>query len=259
MRRVLFVAVLVAMLLGIGSVAFADEPKTEGLPPTVYTYSAAQLGDVWWFFVPGYYPGERVDACMYRPATAAWSVLNQQWVSLGWPLYAWDPVLLDVVPMGPKWGSWWWGKSTLIADVNAYMAPPEEPLVLGQTNASQFRRMNLTNEDEIFLFADNWGYYYAEFMFSRDEVWFPCSVPLKWKCNFFADAFTYVEHSPYLMTYECLGVECLMWPSWMTERMDTVSPLEVHIQGELYDWGSAYHIFPFEVLGYIWKFQDIDF
>jgi hypothetical protein len=240
------------MLLGIGSVAFADEPKTDGLPPVYTPYKWSLLGDVWWFFAGGFYPGERVDAYMYRPATAAWSPALGAWVSLGWPLRS------DIGPEGPNWGTWWWGRSVGGADVNDYIPPPDFPAFV-QTNASQFRRMNLTNEDAIFLFADSFGYYYAEFMQSRDEVWYPCSFPLKWKCNFWADEFTYVYHSPDLMVYECLTpFECLSWP-WVGEPRDTVSPLEVHIQGFLYDFGSTYYIFPFEVRGMTWKWQDIDF
>jgi len=269
MRRVLFVAVLVTMLLGIGSVAFADEPKTDGLAPIYTPYKWSQLGQVWWFFAGGFFPGERVDAWMYRPATAAWNVLTQQWVSGPWPLKS------DIGPEGPNWGTWWWGRSVGPANVNDYIAPPEDPFALFQTNASAFRRMNLTAkcddvadpgcQDPVYLFADSFGYYYVEFMQSRDEVWFPCSFPLKWKCNFWADEFTYVFHSPDLMTYECLGpFECLSWPkdpvmNAVLDPRDTVSPLEVHIQGELYDFGSAYYIFPFEVRGMSWKWQDIDF
>lgn len=48
--------------------------------------------------------------------------------------------------------------------------------------------------------TDAWGFYYARFMLPRDEVWYPCSYPCKWGCNFYlpyADLWEF--HSPWLV------------------------------------------------------------
>jgi hypothetical protein len=241
MRRVLYVSVVLAMLLGTVGVAWAEEPE-QG-PIIVGDYDADLLGDVWTYYYGGFFPGERVDVYLYRPATAYWNAGTQAWEAQGWPLAE-----------GPYWGTWWWG-SDADAAVNMYMPAPEEPEYY-QYNDSAYRRMNLTNEDAVFLYADTFGWYYAEFMHSRDEVWYPCSFPLKWKCNYWADASTYVYHSPAVMAYECIGPLCLDWP-W-TAPYDTVGPLEAHTFGELYWYGSPWYIEPYEVLGYYWKFEDLN-
>lgn len=138
----------------------------------------------------------------------------------GWPF-----------PGGPDWGTWWW-------------TGPD----------SEMRRQSWPS----WQYTDDWGFYYAEFMFPRDEVWFPCSFPLKWKCNYVVDPLGTIEwHSPAEMAYECRWVdpmvlECLQWP-WPVDPMDTVSPLEVYLIDE-FGWG---YIIPFEVLGMFWKFSDI--
>jgi hypothetical protein len=251
------------MLLGTASVAWADEPKTDGVLPTFGSYDRDLLGDVWSYLYPGFFPGERVDAWMYRPATAAWDNVNFWWHSLKWPLKS------GAGPTGPVWGTWWWG-SSLYANVNAYMAPPEDPTLPFQDNASEFRRMNLTArcavqpcEDPVYLFADGFGWYYAKFMHSRDNVWYPCGFPLRWQCNFWANEFVYEFHSPSIVAYECLGpFQCLTWPKdpvlgIVLNPRDTVSPLEVHVQGALYDYGSPWYIEPYEVVGYYWKWSDV--
>jgi hypothetical protein len=248
MRRVLFATIVLVLLLGSFSSAFADEPQR------VEQAQPATLGEVWWFYYPFGAPGIRVDAYMYRPGTALWvpnPALSQggDWVALGWPFAG-----------GPTWGTWWWGAQSVDGDV--HIAPPEDPTV-ATANDSEQRRMNLSGHaanpddpDPIFLYTDVWGYYYAEFMFSRDEVWFPCSYPLKWKCNYTIDAWTTEFHSPREMWYECIQVapgiwECLDWP-WALEPADTVSPLEVYLIDE---FGFAW-IIPFEITGYFWNWSD---
>jgi hypothetical protein len=236
--------VVLAMLLGTASVAFAEPQQG----PIIWgDYDPDMLGDVWTYYYDGFFPGERVDVFMYRPPTAEWCPGCGEWHDLGWPAYGgW---------VGPLWGTWYWGSSA-VGQNDVYMDPPEDPDVWGQVNDSEMRRMNLTNEDEVFLFADEFGWYYAEFMHSRDEVWFPCSFPLKWKCNYWLDPFTPIFHSPYAMAYECIGPFCLEWP-WAVDPQDIVSPLEVHTYGEGWIWGSAWWIEPYEVLGMYWKWSDI--
>jgi hypothetical protein len=134
----------------------------------------------------------------------------------GWPLV--DP---------PVVGTWWW-----------------------TGDGSQVRRQSWPD----WQFADMFGYYFTQFMLPRDEVWFPCSYPLKWKCNYIIDPYTIEWHSPATQPFE-LG---MYWP-WLdydaaANPMDTVSPLEVWLVGETgFGW-----IIEFEVTGYYWKWTDIN-
>jgi len=133
---------------------------------------------------------------------------------------------------GPSYGTWWW----------------EGP-------ASQQRRQSWP----AYQTTDEWGWYYAEFMFPRDSVWFPCGFPLQWQCNYVVDQLGTIEwHSPYAMAYECRWInpflmECLDWP-WAVAPYDTVSPMQVWLIDE---FGFAY-IIDFEILGMYWKFSDFE-
>jgi len=134
----------------------------------------------------------------------------------GWPFV--DP---------PVAGTWWW-----------------------TGGESQVRRQSWPT----WQFADMFGYYFTMFMLPRDEVWFPCSYPFKWKCNYIIDPYTIEWHSPATQPFE-LG---MYWP-WLdydaaANPMDTVSPLEVWLVGETgFGW-----IIEFEVTGYYWKWTDIN-
>lgn len=275
MRRVLFMTVLVAMLLGTASVAWADWPEdgpwtSGGAASIVGGYDPDTLGMVWTYNYGGFYPGEEVNVWLYRNRTATWSPTTQLWTSLAWPLDS-DPVAAGV--QGPKWGTWWWGSSGA-GNVNNYMEAPDFPAI-AQGNASAYRRQNLSAkcvpllpglpcEDPIYINADQFGWYYAKFMHSRDEVWYPCSFPYKWKCNYATSPTTVVFHSPYNVVYDCIGpFQCLTWP-WDTALIagdespqDTVGPLTAHIQGAGYFFGSPYYVEPYEVLGYSWKWSDV--
>jgi hypothetical protein len=227
MKRVMFLTLALVLLFGAVP-AFAQETQ----PPAVI------LGEVWWFYFDFGAPDLRVDAYLYRPATSAWvpdGLGGGDWVSLGWPFAA-----------APAYGTWWWDPTV----------PPENPL-LPALNDSQQRRMSYPS----YQYTDEWGFYYAEFMMPRDEVWFPCGFPLQWKCNYVLDPFGTMEwHSPAEMVYECRYLdpfmtilECLQWP-YAVDPMDTVSPLEVSLIDE---YGFGYTI-PFEVVGMYWKFSDFE-
>lgn len=231
MKRVLFLSIVLVMLLGTFSSAFAAEPiRVNQVPdPTL-------LGDVWWFYFDFGAPGIRVDAYLYRPATAFWNPLTLDWEELGWPFGA-----------APTYGTWWWwDPMTIPENWNSVVF-----------NDSGQRRQSWPS----YQYTDIWGFYYAEFMFPRDEVWYPCSFPLKWKCNYVVDQLGTIQwHSPAAMLYECrfldpnlLILECLQWP-WPVNPMDTVSPLEVYLIDE---YGFGY-VIPFEVLGMYWKFSDFE-
>jgi hypothetical protein len=208
MRRVLFAAIVLVLLFGSFSTAFAAEPQQ---------IDDVTLGEVWWFYFnfPTLAPGSRVDAYLYRPSTL-----------FGWPTVdfwgnPWPTV-------GPAYGTWF----------------KDEPM-------SQQRRMSYAED---WLYTDVWGWYYAEFMMPRDEVWFPCSFPFKWKCNYVIDPWTIEYHSPVDLDAE----PGMYWPwldfSILADPQDTVSPLEVLLIGED---GFTYNI-PFEVVGYYWKWTDIN-
>jgi hypothetical protein len=121
--------------------------------------------------------------------------------------------------------------------------------------------------------ADAFGVYYAEFMLPRDEVWYPCSYPYKWNCNYVlypGDPINppIVEyHSPAWQGNFELGLE---WPhfdaytyfvmgDWlgalaMANPMDTVSPLTA----KMLNTAGAGYFFDFEVDGYYWKWSDLE-
>jgi hypothetical protein len=201
MKRVLFATVVLVILLGSFSSAFADEPQQA---------TAAKLGEVWWFYFDFGVPFVGVDAYLYRPSTLG-----------GWPFAG-----------GPNFGTWWW---------------------TGPDSAQ--RRQSWPTWQN----ADEWGWYYTEFMLPRDEVWYPCGFPLQWKCNYVVDPFGTIEwHSPADMDYDCRFVnpfvlECLDWP-WLVDPQDTVSPLQVWLIDE---FGFAY-IIDFEILGMYWTFSDFE-
>ena len=129
----------------------------------------------------------------------------------GWPLI--DP---------PYAGTWWWTGGD-----------------------SEVRRQSWPT----WQFADEFGYYFTMFMLPRDEVWYPCSFPLKWKCNYIIDPYTVEYHSPATQPFEA----GLVWP-WAGNPMDTISPVEIWLMGES---GSGW-ILQFEITGYYWKWTDIN-
>jgi len=160
-------------------------------------------------------------------------------------MYLYRPSTLAGWPFagGPYWGTWWW-------------TGPD----------SEMRRQSWP----AWQYADVFGTYYAEFMLPRDEVWYPCSYPYKWNCNYViypGDPFNppIVEwHSPaYQGNFE-FGLAWPWWVWWMdptdpmawdlANPMDTVSPLEAYMIGET---GYGF-IFSMEVDGYFWKWSDLE-
>jgi hypothetical protein len=163
-------------------------------------------------------------------------------------MYLYRPSTLAGWPFagGPYWGTWWW------TDTDSEMRRQSWPA---------------------WQFADGFGVYYAEFMLPRDEVWFPCSYPYKWNCNFVIYPGDPINppvieyHSPaYQGNFE-FGLE---WPHYdvytylatadfdaalaVANPYDTVSPLEAYMIGE-----SGYgFVFSMEVDGYFWKWTDLE-
>jgi hypothetical protein len=212
MRRLVFAAVLIAMLVVPASV-LAEEPQLAPVPDGWWI-----LGEVWW--TPDevatdlmWAPFERVDAFMTRPSTLG-----------GWPL-----------TQAPIMGTWWW------------TGP-----------ASEQRRMSYAED---WKFANMFGGYYAEFMLPRDEVWFPCSYPLKWKCNYVLGDFSIEYHSPAAMAYECrwlneITLVCLDWP-WIVAPYDTISPVVIDIFNSESPFPMGYQ-YELEIAGYFWKYSDFE-
>lgn len=222
MRRVLFITLLLALLLttfGSASAQVSD---------------AAVLGEVWWFWGGGYTP-------VYDPKEDVWM---QQRVDM----YLYRPDTTD--------GVW-----PFVGDIvlGTYMMPYFESPLRRQTWPA-------------WQYADWDGFYYAEFMLPRDEAWFPCSYPYKWNCNYLfqANPTAPIEieyHSPYWQADFELG---LAWPyydlatyiltddfeaAWLTANpMDTTHPIVAYMVGET---GLTY-AFPFEILGYFWKWTDLE-
>jgi hypothetical protein len=123
-----------------------------------------------------------------------------------------------------------------------------------------------------FQFADEFGGYFAEFMLPREETWYPCSYPYKWKCNFVIFPGSPLElpvvewHSPVNQgNFEFP----LIWPWYDTATLvntgdidmalaaanpaDTVAPLQAKMIGAS---GNGF-IFSWEVTGYFWKLSDL--
>jgi len=163
-------------------------------------------------------------------------------------MYLYRPSTLAGWPFagGPYWGTWGWTDTD-----------------------SEMRRQSWPTWQH----ADGFGVYYAEFMLPRDEVWFPCSYPYKWNCNFVIYPGDPINppvieyHSPaYQGNFE-FGLE---WPHFdvytylatadfdaalaVANPADTVSPLEAYMIGE-----SGYgFVFSMEVDGYFWKWSDLE-
>jgi len=210
--------VTMALVLLLGT--FATAFAQEEFPGVV-------LGDLAEIEVWGLDAYEAVDVYLYRPPTIAWDPVGEIWV----PDYPFAG--------GPFNGT--------------YFYPTFE---------SEWRRQSYPAYTE----ADILGYYYAEFMLPRDEAWFPCSYPYKWNCNYARTG--YVEfHSP---VWQDDFEDGLAWPyfdsiyydatgdflgAWLLANpMDTVHPHVIVV-----DTASSGTVgFEFEVLGYYWKWSDLE-
>jgi hypothetical protein len=183
-----------------------------------------QIPDGWWIL------GELWDTPDYgNPGFDVWAPFERV------DAYMWQPSTIGGVwplTQAPIMGTWW--------------------LEIG---ASDYRRMSYAED---YWYADMFGGYYAEFMLPRDEVWFPCSFPLKWKCNFITPTGV-VYHSPAAMAYECwfegLNLVCLDWP-WAVAPYDTIAPVVIDIGNfeNIFPYGFEYEL---EIAGMFWKMSDI--
>lgn len=180
------------------------------------------LGELVPILVGGWEPFERVDAWLTRPAAV---------FPDGWPLVTQAPTV------GPTGNMWWW-----------------------TGGASEQRRWSYAEtEGTIFETSDMFGVWGAILMLPRDEVWYPCSFPLKWKCNYYMEG-EYFLHSPQTVNYLGFPAALEFWP-WIldfgaaADPQDTISPLLIDVQ----NYGAAPMGVQFEVVitGYDWKWSDI--
>jgi hypothetical protein len=237
MRRILYAAILLAVLLIPAANVSAE-------PDQVCDYEGANwdgwwlLGEIWW--TPDWLGDPEwwdVDCWNWAPGERVdtWMTRPAAWWPGGWPL-----------DQPPIMGGWW-------------MDAPE----------SDQRRMSYEFSGDDYKFANMWGGYYAQFMLPRDEVWFPCSYPYKWQCNYHPAPYTYEFHSPAVMAYECYYAFpnwiCLDWPwfyddgfnLWQEAPYDTISPAVIDIFNTESPWPYGYH-FELEIAGYFWKWSDLE-
>ena len=105
--------------------------------------------------------------------------------------YLYRPLTLGGWPFagGPTVGTWWW-------------TGPD----------SSQRRQSLA----AYQLTDEWGWYYAEFMFPRDNVWYPCGFPLQWQCNYVVDQLGAISGTPRLVwPTNAAGSTPSSWSAWI--------------------------------------------
>jgi len=228
MRRVLYAVILLAMLVIPASSAFAQEdgvcPFADPNPDGWWL-----LGEVWWT------PDWVADPGGWDPDCGNWDSYARvdTWMTRfstleGWPL-----------SQAPIMGDWWW------------TGP-----------ASEQRRMSFEFAGDDYKYANVWGGYYSQFMLPRDEVWFPCSYPYKWKCNYALAPGVYEVHSPAVtVTDFCLLPGCTdPWPWFFADgtqatMYDTISPVQIDIfDASLLPVGYSFEL---EIAGYFWKYSDL--
>ncbi|MFC2015590.1 hypothetical protein ACFLUM_01515 [Chloroflexota bacterium] len=207
MRRFLF-AVLIVAMLAVPSTALAADPEPDYV---------LQLGDLMTFNWVGFTPLERVDAFVTRAPTAAFDPVTGECdysVGTGWPLET------GGVPIPPLTGSGW--KRECRSEQRKLTRELVDP-VTGDKLGSAVE------------YANAFGRFNEIMMLPRDEVFYPCSFPLKWKCNYEVGLGVWEYHSPVQMNYDPVLVLAGedYWP-WLDDSVfadprDTISPLWVDV------------------------------
>lgn len=112
-----------------------------------------------------------------------------------------------------------------------------------------------------YKYANGLGGYYSQFMLPRDEVWFPCSYPYKWKCNYEVAADTWVIHSPAVLVTDFTLNGGNPWPWFWADgtqlfNPDTVAPVQI----DIFDPSTSPmgYSFELEIAGYFWKYSDLE-
>jgi len=205
-----------------------------------------------------------VVAMLAIPAGAAFAVEPEQTIA-GGEFYLGELVLIEAggyVP-GERVDAWLYQPSTLGAvwPLEAQAAP--EGAWWMEIGASEQRRWSFAEtEGTPFATADAFGIWSAILMLPRDEAWFPCSFPLKWKCNYQVAPGEWELHSPMTVNYifppEVAGLAYWPWTEVFgdaADPADTVAPLEI----DVFNYEFPVHGPQFEVVitGYDWKWTDI--
>lgn len=245
MKRLFVIVAVLVVALMVASPAFAANPpqKPDGVASQGYTA-----------FAPAWDPFE------FDPA---YTILGTVWDFEFWmtdpdgflapnmpvDVYLWRPPTVDILgnavwplAMAQTAGTWFL------------------PTVSSEVRRQSWPAFQGTNEV---------GYYYSEFMLPRDEVWYPCSYPCKWNCNFWDPIQNVaVYHSPALIVpiYRQPIDEFwylfypLYWPYDLMPE-DTVHPLTAWAfigdgPAGAGSWiENAY--WEFEIGGYFWSTRDL--
>jgi hypothetical protein len=234
MKKIVYAVVVLAMLALPVSSAFASEPNvSDAWIPAPGYYGDVVLGQPLPFAATGFIPNSRVDGWLFRPPTV------DLWGNpLPWPL--------NYVPNTP---------------------PTAAGYAWALLGGSNIRRVTFAEtEGTVFERADSFGNYLVPVMLPRDEVWYPCSFPLKWKCNYNIGTPAEEFHSPRFMVYGP-GTP-LQWP-WIdgipgvlpafgaaSDPQDVISPLWIIVsdyQDPQYGW-----VWEATVLGMGWVRSDYD-
>ena len=260
MRNKLFAVLSLVVLLSLVTTSvFAAEPQAPAIGTEVYWGDWAMLGEVWEFIVPAFDP--ITGDSTFGPFL------------LDWPVDVWlyrpdtDPAFTPRFPA--EWaalpGPWW-----IKAEGQSGLRRQSWPAYQG---------------------SDSFGWYYAKFMFPRENTWYPCGFPCKWVCNGFSGPPDYMWdefHSPYVLWFSYPDTATktyypLFWPwdlDWVEPGLgfvnpygpppfyehydypialdatpfDTVHPMEVWITE---GWGDvAMYIIEYGVMGYQWRTSD---
>ena len=182
-------------------------------------------------FAGQFYLGEVVLVSVggvFAPGERADAFLTRPSTLSGWPLVA--------APIGGPGGAWW-----------------------VTMESSMTRRMSYAEEPN--LVANAFGIWNAAFMLPRDEVWYPCSFPLKWKCNFEVAPGVFELHSPALVVYDASIPAFLQYWPWLdvygagADPQDTISPMWL----DVLNYGPIFvgQGFDLEIVGYEWKWSDL--
>ncbi|HSJ54997.1 MAG TPA: hypothetical protein VLC52_14750 [Anaerolineae bacterium] len=204
-------------------------------------------------------------ALLAIPASAAFAVEPEQEIPSG-EFYLGELVIVSAggyMPGEPV-DAWLYQPSTLAGWPLATQAAPAGSWWLPIGASEQRRWSYAETAGTPFAVADGFGIWSAILMLPRDEVWYPCSFPLKWKCNFQVEPGVWELHSPMTVNYIFpLEFAYLAYWPWMdifgaaADPGDTVAPLEI----DVFNYAFPIHGPQFEVVitGYDWKWTDINF
>jgi hypothetical protein len=262
MRRKLFVVAVLALLVTlVPSAAFAAKPPAvEGINATEATITEPGmdllLGDVLYFFL-----------VTFDPVTGDY-------------LYNWPVGIYLYRP--DTYGGYTWTFPANFFDATDWIAYDFESPVRRQTWPTYAR-------------SDSHANYYAKMMVPRDEAWFPCSYPCKWKCNVFdpysgwvefhspkalgftypygADSAYYMTHYPLFWPWDIMWNDPYMgfvnyygpypWYDWYwydytvldASPFDTVHPLWIYAVDDVGKW--IMYSWENKVWGYWWRPSDL--